>query len=381
MSQLPLEILNSHETPFYYYDLSLLRRTIDAVKQHAPRGSEVHYALKANGNPRLLQVIADRGLGADCVSGGEIALALAAGITAEKIVYSGVGKTDREIRQALQAGIACFNVESVAELDVIDAIAAESGVTAPIALRVNPHVDAHTHHYITTGMSENKFGIDLSMLDDAVSHALALSHVRLRGLHFHIGSQIVELQPFEALCDVVNELCSKMDQRGLEIDYINVGGGLGVDYNNPDAHPIPDFAAYFGLFARRLQLPRGATLHFELGRSIVCQCGSLIARVLYVKEGLNKRFVIVDAGMTDLIRQALYQSTHRIENITSQQHTYNIYDVVGPICESSDSFGSDVTLPDTRRGDLIALRSAGAYGEAMAMQYNGRSLPASLCVE
>ena len=380
MSHFPLERLNEQETPFYYYDMSLLRRTLAAVKQHAPQGSEVHYALKANSNPLLLQVIAEQGLGADCVSGGEIARAIEAGIAPAKIVYSGVGKTDREIRQALQAGIACFNVESVAELDVIDMIAADCGVIAPIALRVNPHVDAHTHHYITTGMSENKFGIDLSMLDDAVTHALSLSHVRMRGLHFHIGSQIVAMQPFEVLCEVVNKLSSDLEQRGVAIDYINVGGGLGVDYSNPDVQSIPDFATYFSLFARNIKLPQGATLHFELGRSIVCQCGSLITRVLYVKQGLNKQFVIVDAGMTDLIRQALYQSEHRIENITSHEAPAT-YDVVGPICESSDSFGSDIVLPATRRGDLLAIRSAGAYGEAMAMQYNGRSLPSSLCVE
>ena len=380
MSHFPLDRLNEQGTPFYYYDMSLLRRTLAAVREYAPQGSELHYALKANSNPCLLRVIAEHGLGADCVSGGEIALAIEAGIAPAKIVYSGVGKTDREIRQALQAGIACFNVESVAELDVIDMIAAESGMVAPIALRVNPHIDAHTHHYITTGMSENKFGIDLSMLKDAVSHALTLSNVRLRGLHFHIGSQIVSLQPYEALCEVVNRLSNDLVQRGVAIDYINVGGGLGVDYNNPDAHSIPDFAGYFALFTRNLNLPQGVTLHFEPGRSIVCQCGSLITRVLYVKQGLNKQFVIVDAGMTDLIRQALYQSEHRIENLTSHEAP-STYDIVGPICESSDSFGSEIELPTTRRGDLIAIRSAGAYGEAMAMQYNGRSLPSSLCVE
>ncbi|MBQ5750043.1 MAG: diaminopimelate decarboxylase [Bacteroidaceae bacterium] len=374
MSKFPIEQFGGAVTPFYYYDMALLRRTLAEVCAHAPQGSIVHYALKANSNPALLRVIAAAGLGADCVSGGEIALAVECGFAPDKIVYSGVGKTDREIRQALTVGIDCFNVESVAELNVIDELAAEMGVTAPVAIRVNPHIDAHTHHYITTGLSENKFGIDISQLWDVVEQVRRLSYVQLRGLHFHIGSQIVSMQPYEALCDTVNELQDELGRRGIAIDYINVGGGLGVDYEQPDEHPIADFRAYFDLFARGIKLRAGQTLHFEPGRSIVCQCGTLIARVLYIKEGLNKRFAIVDAGMTDLMRPALYQATHKIENITSKGEAC-VYDVVGPICESSDSFGSAVVLNEAQRGDFIAIRSAGAYGESMSSRYNSRELP------
>ena len=380
MSKFPIELFSGAVTPFYYYDMALLRRTLAEVCAHAPQGSIVHYALKANSNPSLLRVIAAAGLGADCVSGGEIALAVECGFAPDKIVYSGVGKTDREIRQALAVGIDCFNVESVAELNVIDELAAEMGVTAPVAIRVNPHIDAHTHHYITTGMSENKFGIDISQLWDVVEQVCQLSHVHLRGFHFHIGSQIVSMQPYEALCNTINQLQDELERRGIATDYINVGGGLGVDYEHPDEYPIPDFGAYFGLFAQGIDLRTGQRLHFEPGRSIVCQCGTLISRILYIKEGLNKRFAIVDAGMTDLMRPALYQALHKIENISSMK-AVNKYDVVGPICESSDSFGSEVVLNEAQRGDFIAIRSAGAYGESMSSRYNSRELPGVMLSE
>ncbi|MBR5844292.1 MAG: diaminopimelate decarboxylase [Bacteroidaceae bacterium] len=374
MSSFPIEAFGGVSTPFYYYDMPLLRSTLATVCACRPPGSVVHYALKANSNAQLLKLISQSGLGADCVSGGEIEAAVACGFAPDKIVYSGVGKTDAEIRLALSLAIACINVESVAELEVIDAIASECGVVAPVAIRVNPHIDAHTHHYITTGLSENKFGIDISQLHAVVDRVLNMKHVRLRGLHFHIGSQITTLQPYEALCEVVNRLQDEMELRGVKMDYINVGGGLGVDYEYPDEHPIPDFASYFGTFARLLQLREGQALHFEPGRSIVCQCGTLISRVLYIKEGLHKRFAIVDAGMTDLMRPALYQASHKIENLTSQGALCK-YDVVGPICESSDSFGHDVALNEAQRGDFIAIRSAGAYGESMASRYNSRQLP------
>lgn len=368
------ELIEGAKTPLYLYDTALLRRTLDAVTASQPAGSVVHYALKANSNRRILQIIAHAGMGADCVSGNEIRLALEAGISADKVVYSGVGKTDEEIAYALSQSIACFNVESVEELQVIDEIACEQGVVAPVALRVNPHVDAHTHHYITTGLSENKFGIDISMLDEVVEQAVALRNVRLRGLHFHIGSQIVNLEPYRLLCARVNELQSRYAERGLSMDYINVGGGLGVDYDTPEENPIPDFAGFFGVFKSQLQLREGQTLHFELGRSIVCQCGLLVTRVLYIKKGLDRTFAIVDAGMTDLLRPALYGARHKIDNISSSEGRC-WYDVVGPVCESSDCFGRDVELPQTRRGDILVIRSAGAYGESMAMQYNSRKLP------
>lgn len=363
------------ETPCYKYNLSLLRHTIDAVVASQPSGSMVHYALKANSDTTLLYEIARRGLGADCVSGGEIQLALDAGFPAHKIVYSGVGKTDNEIRLALQHSIECFNVESAEELLVINDIAGQCGVVARVALRVNPHIDAHTHRYITTGLSENKFGIDISMLDEVVELARSLPHIKLRGLHFHIGSQIETLTPYRLLCETVNALQDKYAAQGLEMDYINVGGGLGVDYQDPIHNPIPRFDAFFDIFKSHLMLRPQQSLHFELGRSIVCQCGTLLARVLYIKQGLGRQFAILDAGMTEMLRPALYQARHKIENLTSNTGETASYDVVGPVCESSDTFATDVELPITRRGDIIAIHSAGAYCESMTLQYNSRPLP------
>ena len=263
------------------------------------------------------------------------------------------------------------------ELAVINEIAATKGKVANVALRVNPNIDAHTHEYITTGLSENKFGINLEQLDKAVDKAMSMPDVNLIGLHFHIGSQLLDFKPYEMLCNRINELQEHFEARGISFKIINVGGGLGIDYDNPDGNPIPNFKGYFDTFKQHLKLRPGQELHFELGRSIVGQCGSLITRVLYVKEGTKRNFVIVDAGMTDLIRPALYQAHHVAENITSSSAELMQYDIVGPICESSDKFATDEALPCTHRGDMIALRSAGAYGEVMAMQYNCRNLPKS----
>lgn len=363
-------------TPFYYYDMALLGLTLDNLKKAVGESDyHVHYAVKANANPIILKAVANAGFGADCVSGGEIIAALNSGIPASDIVYAGVGKSDEEIGLALDAGIGCFNVESLEELRLIETIALSMGVVANVALRVNPNVDAHTHHYITTGLKENKFGIALEMLDEAVEFSRKSSSLCLRGLHFHIGSQITNMDPYVILCDRINKLISEYDDRGVYFDIINVGGGLGVDYDHPDRHPIPDFKAYFNTFRRHLNLSEGQQLHFELGRAVVAQCGSLITKVLYVKQGVNKQFAIVDAGMTDLIRPALYQAHHLIQNITSESDEECVYDVVGPVCESSDCFGVDERLPLTCRGDLLALRSAGAYGEAMASHYNLRPYP------
>lgn len=366
----------TERTPFYYYDMALLGSTLDSIKKAVGESDyHVHYAVKANANPIILGAVADAGFGADCVSGGEITAALKSGIPASDIVYAGVGKSDEEIEQALDAGIGCFNVESLEELRLIETIALNMGLVANVALRVNPNVDAHTHHYITTGLKENKFGIALEMLDEAVEFSRKSSSLCLRGLHFHIGSQITTMDPYVVLCDRINKLISEYDGRGVHFDIINVGGGLGVDYDHPDQHPIPDFDAYFNTFRRHLNLSQRQQLHFELGRAVVAQCGSLITKVLYVKQGVNKQFAIVDAGMTDLIRPALYQAHHLIQNITSEADEECVYDVVGPVCESSDCFGVDERLPLTRRGDLLALRSAGAYGEAMVSHYNLRPYP------
>lgn len=377
ITRFPLQLLEKSATPCYLYDLGLLRDTLTEICRLSDRPDwRVHYAVKANANPEILAEIRRAGLGIDAVSGGEIALCLDAGFKAEDIVFAGVGKSDEEILLALRAGIGSFNVESVEELHVISELASRENLTASVALRVNPNIDAHTHKYITTGLAENKFGIDMDRLDETVDTALSLPGVKLNGLHFHIGSQITITKPFELLCTTIRQVLSQMAVKGVNIRSINVGGGLGVDYADPDAHPIADFESYFKVFADNLPLQPGQTLHFELGRSIVAQCGSLISRCLYVKHGVSKDFVILDAGFSELIRPALYQAYHRIDNLSAlgEHRPKHSYDVVGPICESSDCFGEEVTLPETRRGDLFAIRSAGAYGESMSSHYNCRHL-------
>jgi diaminopimelate decarboxylase len=379
MAQFPLQQFKDAETPFYYYDLQLLEQTLNEVKaQTYGFPFHVHYAVKANANPGILRVIHDAGIGVDCVSGGEISASIDAGFAGSQIAFAGVGKTDKEINLALDADIFCFNVESLPELEVINDLAAKKGKVAKVAIRVNPNIDAHTHKYITTGLSENKFGINLELLDGVVDEAMKLEHINLCGLHFHIGSQIMTMEPFQMLCGKINKLQNHFEKKGVKFDVINVGGGLGIDYDNPDANPIASFKDYFDTFKFYLELREGQQLHFELGRSIVAQCGALITRVTYVKKGSVKQYAIVDAGMTDLIRPALYQAHHNVENITSDSEQIEKYDVVGPICESSDVFATDEPLKTTSRGDLLALRSAGAYGEIMASHYNCRPLPGSL---
>lgn len=380
--QLPVEKFNNIRTPFYYYDTELLQQTLDTINEEAGKhaGYKVHYAVKANVNPKVLQLIRHAGLGADCVSGGEIKAALNAGFPANEIVYAGVGKGDWEINLGLDADIFCFNVESVAELEIINELAAAKCKTARVAFRVNPDVGAHTHVNITTGLAENKFGIALDDLIPTIERAHKMANIEFIGLHFHIGSQILDMNDFKELCKKINEIQAELDAKGISVANINVGGGLGIDYDNPEAAPIPDFKKYFDTYATNLVLREGQTLHFELGRAVVGQCGSLITRTLYVKQGTHKQFVIVDAGMTDLIRPALYQAHHKIENLSSREPLHT-YDVVGPICESSDVFDKAIELPYCHRGDLIAIRSAGAYGEIMASQYNCRQLPKGYVTE
>ena len=374
--QFPVEKLQQIETPFYYYDAELLRETLRSINAEAQKheGFVVHYAVKANANPRVLRIIREAGLGADCVSGGEIEASVKAGFPSSKIVYAGVGKADWEINLGLDNEIFCFNVESIPELEVINELAAAKGKTARVAFRLNPNVGAHTHANITTGLAENKFGIAMRDMLSVIGEAEKLQNVKFVGLHFHIGSQILDMGDFEALCNRVNELQDELDRHRIRVEHINVGGGLGVDYGHPNRVPIPDFKAYFDTYARKLKLRPGQTLHFELGRAVVAQCGSLITRTLYIKEGAVKKFAIVDAGFTDLIRPALYQAYHKIENICSEEPA-EAYDVVGPICESTDVFAKQIDLNRAKRGDLLAIRSAGAYGEIMASQYNLRRLP------
>ena len=370
-------------TPYYYYDTQLLGETLAAIKSETDKheGWHLHYAVKACANPKVLSQIQQAGFGADCVSGGEIRTCLKNGFPASEIVFAGVGKADWEIELALEAGIQCFNVESIPELEVIAEIAERMGKVANVSFRINPDVGAHTHAHITTGLAENKFGIAKEDMIRVIRVARQMSGIRFVGLHFHIGSQILQMDDFQALCFRVNELQDQLEAEGItDVKDINVGGGLGIDYQNPDGHPVPDFKAYFDTYAKHLKLRPGQHLHFELGRAVVGQCGSLITRCLYVKQTATKEFVIVDAGMTELLRPALYGAHHLIQNLssTSPERTY---DVVGPICESSDTFARDCQLPQTKRGDLIALRSAGAYGETMASQYNCRELPAAYTTE
>ena len=374
--QFPTAKLQNIQTPFYYYDAELLRKTLQTINSEAGKheGFVVHYAVKANANPRVLRIIREAGLGADCVSGGEIEAALKAGFPASKIVFAGVGKSDWEINLGLSNDIFSFNVESIPELEVINELAGAMGKTGRIALRINPDVGAHTHANITTGMAENKFGIAMRDMESVIERAKGMEHVRFVGLHFHIGSQILDMGDFEALCNRINDLQKQLESHRIRIENINVGGGLGVDYQHPNRVSIPDFKAYFDTYAKKLRLRPGQTLHFELGRAVVAQCGSLSARTLFIKEGAKKRFCIIDAGMTDLIRPALYQAYHKIENLSSDE-PMETYDVVGPICESSDVFAKQTDLNRAHRGDLIAIRSAGAYGEIMASQYNCRRLP------
>ncbi|UIR57903.1 diaminopimelate decarboxylase [Sphingobacterium sp. SRCM116780] len=362
------------ETPFYYYDMKVLEETLDAAYVASnKRGFHVHFALKSNFNSRLLSMIQSKGFGGDCVSGNEVQRAIDAGFAAKMITFAGVGKSDKEIKSALSHDIFAFNVESIQELEVINELAAEQGRKAKVALRINPNVDAHTHHYITTGLDENKFGVTNAELEKAAAIIRKCENIELIGLHFHIGSQITDMNVFKSLCVKVNEWKNWFEEHGVTIKVLNVGGGLGVDYHHPDAKAIPDFEAYFDIFDKFLERNPQQEVHFELGRALVAQCGSLISKVLYVKNGLKKNFLILDAGMTELMRPALYQAFHKIEKLGDAAATELVnYDVVGPICESSDCFGKEVSLPLSQRGDLIAIRTAGAYGEVMASRYNLR---------
>lgn len=362
-------------TPFYYYDTVLLKATLESLKQETSKHNiEAHYAVKANANDRILNIIAKEGFGADCVSGNEIKAALNAGFPASKIVFAGVGKDDWEINYALENNIFCFNCESIPEIEIINELAHKQQKIASIALRINPNVKADTHHYITTGVAENKFGINLSDLEKVIDVVKKQANIKLIGLHFHIGSQILEMNNFKSLCTRINEIQQWMLDQKIVIKNINVGGGLGINYQQPNENPIPNFKDYINVIAEHLTLQPHQQLHIEPGRSIVAQCGSLIAKVLYIKEGTHTKFAILNAGMTELIRPALYQAYHLIENITSEEEMEK-YDIVGPICESSDVFAKGMEINRAKRGDLVALRSAGAYGEVMASRYNLRPYP------
>lgn len=369
-----VEQFRSLETPFYFYDFELLKETLRRVLAESSKyGYHVHYAMKANFDENVVRTISKHGLGADCVSGNEVLFANRQGIPGHKIAFAGVGKTDKEIKAALEIGIFSFNCESIPEIEIINQLAGEMGKIAPIAIRINPNVDAKTHEYITTGLNDNKFGINHWDFNEVGQILRSLSNIKLTGIHFHIGSQITDMGVFEELSLKVNKIQEWFHENGFALEHINLGGGLGIDYENPQENPIPDFESYFKAVHDNIILKPGQQLHFELGRSLVAQCGHLITRVVFLKKGIEKQFLIVDAGMNDLIRPALYQAIHQLSSLTSNAEEVT-YDVVGPICESSDVFRKDVSLPEMRRGDLIAIHSAGAYGQAMASTYNMRNL-------
>lgn len=367
-------------TPYYIYDTSLFRKTILEAKKEAStiENSHIHFAIKSNNNPTLINIAAQEGLGADCVSGAEIIHAVKCGIDANKIMFAGVGKTDSEIKIAIESGIECFNVESIPELVVINDIAMSMGKTVNVAFRINPNVDAHTHANITTGLEENKFGISMADMINTIKLAHTMKGVKYVGLHFHIGSQVLEFTCFENLAKRINQLQAELESADIkDTKSINVGGGLGIDYTHPEANPIPDFKGYFKAYKDNLDLRHGQSVHFELGRSLCAQCGELICRCVFVKETAHKKFAILDAGMTDLIRPALYDAHHKIQNVTGDQEgrPVDTYDVVGPICESSDVFDKNIRLSLVKRGDVFAIKSAGAYGFVMASAYNLREIP------
>ena len=382
----PIEQFQKLDTPFYYYDMTVLHDTLQALRTETTMPNwHVHYAIKACATKPVIQHIAEQGIGADCVSAGEIQAAIEAGFDAGDIVFAGVAKTDKEIQYALEQGIFCFNVESMEELEVISSIAQTMGVTARVCLRINPNIDAHTHDKITTGLNENKFGIPMRFMPQAVALCYRLPAIQFLGIHCHIGSQITDMTPFVALAQRINELVVQIEQmtcineQGQTVQacvqHINVGGGLGIFYEHPNHFPIPDFKSYFAVWREHLNVRPDQHFHCELGRAIVAQCGNLITRVLYVKHGENKLFAIVDAGMNDLIRPALYGAFHRVENISHPDNEEQLYDIVGPVCESGDVFVENYRIATIQRGDLLAMRSAGAYGETMASRYNMRRLP------
>ena len=463
-------------TPFWYYDMDVFRKTVKLAASLSERyGIGAHYALKANVEPRLVSYIASKGFGADCVSGNEVKYAVESGFARSSIVFAGVGKSDKEISDALDLGIGCFNVESLMEMQVIDALAASKGVRANVSLRINPNIDAHTHRYVTTGLYENKFGISRHEFEAAIDILKGSKTLDFKGLHFHIGSQITDVESVYSLeCERAAEIVEWFEAHGMEVGSIDLGGGLGVDYDEPDENPVPDFEKWFRIIDKKLRRRPEQSVSIEPGRSMVAQCGSLITRVLFVKSGETKTFLIMDAGMNDLIRPALYGAYHKIENLSAYyvsksssddrpgpgicdggidsgarsvrvwdrvpMKNYSksssddrpgpgiceskyvedakaarsvrvwdrvpmknmepvgrdrplekgvggidndivqslpfgaLYDIVGPVCESSDVWGEGRELPYSKRGDILAIRSTGAYGSVMSSRYNLRDL-------
>ena len=371
--------LAKYETPFYLYDIELLNQTLESLMSIANKYNyKIHYAIKANYDARLLQIIRKHGVGIDCASGNEVRCAIEAGFDPKTIVYAGVGKRDKEIRYAIEQDILAINCESIEEIELVNQFAAEASKVVNIALRVNPDIDPKTNHCIDTGQADSKFGISYEEILSEVESIRALKNIEVIGMHIHIGSQIRELHVFENMCNKVNVIVDNLTKLGFEIEFVDVGGGLGINYDMPENEPIPNFASVFAIIKQHLKVGNRG-VHFEFGRSIVAQCGELITKVLYNKTtATGRRLVIVDGSMTELIRPALYGSYHNIENITSESEQRLKYTIVGTACESTDVFDENISLPLTKRGDLLTIKSAGAYGMSMASRYNQHDLPAAV---
>ncbi len=394
MQELDIKKLQKYKTPYYYYDTPLLEKTLTTCLSITnPNDIKIHFSIKSNFNEKILKILSSHPeIGADCVSGGEVKLALKY-FKPESIVFAGIGKTDEEIAFAIDNNIFCLNVESIEELDNLNAICSEKKHKINFACRINPNISAHTHEKITTGLNENKFGFYLDKEEDNFYNKIKdvyfnkdnkYEYLNFIGLHFHIGSQVLDFNDYLPLCKKIDEMIEKLNSLGINITYLNLGGGLGVDYENPTKNPIPDFKGFFDTYLNNIKSLKKVNenyngnkpirLHFELGRAIICQCGNLIAKVSYIKKGLEKKFVILDAGMNDLIRPAMYGALHQIEKIGKYEEE-EVYDIVGPICESSDIFAKNYKMGKCQKNDYVVIRSAGAYGESMASRYNYRELP------
>tara|TARA_X000000950_G_scaffold217323_1_gene261499 strand:- start:646 stop:1797 length:1152 start_codon:yes stop_codon:yes gene_type:complete len=358
-------------TPFYYYDLDILEKNLFNLKNSLKTYNKVHFSVKSNSNPRILRIIKNFNLGIDAVSANEIKHCINLGFNPKDIVFAGVGKSDEEIEYGIINNISYFNVESLQELEVIDSISKKFSKKTTVSIRINPNIKSETHKKIQTGSSDDKFGIDLNDISH-IPKLQKLENIKITGLHFHIGSQIINLKPFHDLCNISNDILNYLRENDIKIKNINVGGGLGIDYEYPEKNLLSNFKEFISLFNNQIRLDKNQSIHFELGRSIVGQCGFLISKILYSKKSYDKNFLILDSGMNNLIRPALYNSKHKISNLTSKNSDHLNYDVAGPICESSDTFAKNYRLVKSIRGDLIAIHSCGAYAESMSSNYNLR---------
>lgn len=394
-------------TPFYLYDKDLLTTTLKhckkAAKIHLQHEICLHYAVKANDNKNILKIIQKSDFGVDCVSGGEIKKILKRGFSPQKIVFAGVGKTDNEIKFALRNAIYAFNTESLAEIKIINTLAKSLDKTTNIMIRINPDVDAKTHKHISTGTYANKFGITFEDFLEFEPQLRNFKNVNFIGLHYHIGSQITDMNVFKNLIKKINLHYHTLHELKFNLTDLDIGGGLGINYKNPAQEPIANFSNYFKIIADNLDIPKNIKLHFELGRSIVAQCGVLVTSVLFTKNTIGTNFAIIDAGMNDLMRPALYSAKHKIAKLNdySSNSKDNIitaykkttvapnkeditqaklklhkerYHIVGPVCESTDIFAKNLSLEELKRGDKLVIYSTGAYGRVLANQYNSRKL-------